>query len=962
MNEFEKNYIECRLFILGDRNVGKKSFIEKLISVPSTSLIRNIEAEKEFNKVLEKIAEENEEQNEEYFYMNLQDNRFNSTVKESYKGIKKLNKNKSLEKDRFSKTNNKFLDYNPNNIDGKKNKFIMKSFIENQVLTNNKYRRLPIPEYPAKLFNVNKSKIILKPFYIFPAEELPDYYNNTENNDEDFIIEGDTKISLKGIIKDINKKLNMKRTIIEEDKLSGYKIFIYNLFIFIYDLSNFASFENLILYYDKINNKYDVHNNDENFITCIIGNKKDKKINLSKEQENKYNEFIKKNNSSFNYEISTKPFFNFDKFFYDFFFETLNYYHENLFNEYNFKVNFGKIALNRNTFPKSIREIIDPTKDNPGPNYDLNIYGYNTTKELKDIFNDKKKRFNKKIFSNKQGPIFYKSKSLKDLLEKERFSDLGYISQSKGGVLNKPVKGYSFGIVKGRLDLIKSRKDMILRRNKSLRDNLEGYCTLYNSHQEYKSKDEEYFENVIQRKNEIFSTKNKENHIKYEKKVEINKNNLKALEAKNEEKKNLLIKKLKLFKSSSSPNLLVSSLTDENKTEKDFNKQRFCDVVYPKNQEHMEHYTKKRIYINKNKKYSETPGPNAYDIRTNMLDPSKGRFILGKRKDIEYGRLDPSFPDFKDEFEILVEKAQKLGNIEKFYRPRFKEIIREKDPGPYHDQEIWKKWGRNKEKFEKSGHIKDFLEYRKQKLNERNENLIKINEEKKQIQEISRAILLKKGYDDPALIKDINYSLVEESSPKYTIKGKINQKAFNYEDYGSLLINDNDEAMEAIKNDQLNRPLPDLNYVRPKLPSITFSKAERFVKNKKYEGPTFLFKDGIFEPKTQKDFFIKEPFSGMAQRTYLGNMSGKTPSPAEYKIKSTFEIIAEKGKKISENRKRIQMKDKLEKENIKKSKESLNNSNSNINNKKINDTDKNNEFEFDNKEEDENNQENNGKE
>ena len=168
--------------------------------------------------------------------------------------------------------------------------------------------------------------------------------------------------------------------------------------------------------------------------------------------------------------------------------------------------------------------------------------------------------------------------------------------------------------------------------------------------------------------------------------------------------------------------------------------------------------------------------------------------------------------------------------------------------------------------------------------------------------------------------------------------------------------------MEAIKNDQLNRPLPDLNYVRPKLPSITFSKAERFVKNKKYEGPTFLFKDGIFEPKTQKDFFIKEPFSGMAQRTYLGNMSGKTPSPAEYKIKSTFEIIAEKGKKISENRKRIQMKDKLEKENIKKSKESLNNSNSNINNKKINDTDKNNEFEFDNKEEDENNQENNGKE
>ena len=326
MNEYEKNYIECRLFILGDRDVGKKAFIEKLISVPSTSLIRNIEAEKEFNMVLEKISKENEQQNE--YYMNLQNNKFNSTVKENYNDIKKKNKIKSLEKDRFSKTknnfdfNNKFLEYNPNNIEGKKNKFIMKSFIENQVLIN-RYRRPPIPEYPAKLFNINKSKIILKPFYIFPAEDLPDYYNNSENNDEDFIIEGDTKISLKGIFKDINKKLNMKKTIIEEDKLSGYKIFIYNLFIFIYDLSNFASFENLIIYYDKINKKYDFNNNDENFIACIIGNKKDKKLNLLKEQENKYNEFIKNNNNSFNYEISTKPFFNFDKFFYDFFLKLL---------------------------------------------------------------------------------------------------------------------------------------------------------------------------------------------------------------------------------------------------------------------------------------------------------------------------------------------------------------------------------------------------------------------------------------------------------------------------------------------------------------------------------------------------------------------------------------------------------------------------------------------------------------
>ena len=859
MQEYEKNYIECRFFILGDRNVGKKSFIERLLNVPSTSLLRNIEAENEFNNTLYNLMKENELLEEEL--MNI--NKFNSTTNDNFSTIKKLNRTRSLEKFRFSKTRNNFdfkrkkLEYNPNNLEGKKNKFLMKSFIKNQILTS-RYKRPPVPEHPSKLFNINKSKIILKPYYIFPAEELPDYYTSTEEDTSDLILEGKNKISLKGINRDIYKKLNGKKTIIDADKLLGYTISVYNFFIFIYDLNDFSTFENLILYFNKINHKYDITNNENNYISCIIGNKKDKKVSLEKEQENKYNHFLKDNNNLYVYEISTKPFFNFDKFFYDFFFETLKQYHENLFNEYNFKKNFEKIVLNKCTFPKAVREIIDPTRDNPGPGYDLNIYGYNTIKELNDGFNDKKKRFNKKIFSNKQGPIICKSKSIKDLMEREKKTLTSFYIQSKGGVLNKSPKGYSFGIIKGKLDLIKSRKNMFLERNKDLKDTLEGDCTLYNYNQEYKSKDEEYFHNVIQRKNQIFSKRNNENQSKYEKNLEINANNLKAIEAKKEEKKNFIITKLKLFKSSSSPNLLVSSLTDENKAEKDFNKQRFCDVVYPKNKEHMKHYTKKRNYITKHKQYSETPGPNAYDIRTNLLDPNKGPFILEKRKIYEYPRDDPSYPDFKDQFEIIAEKAEKYGKKEKFYRPRFQEIIREKDPGPYHDQEIWKKWQKNKEKLERAGRIKDFIDYRKQKLNDHNENMIKINEEKKQIEEISRAILIKKGYEDPAILKDINYSLVEESSPKYTIKGKITPKIINYEEFGINFLNDNEENMNAIKMAQINRPLPDLNYVRPKLPNISFSKAERFQKIKEYEGSTYLFRDGIFAPKTQEDFFINQ--------------------------------------------------------------------------------------------------------
>lgn len=222
---------------------------------------------------------------------------------------------------------------------------------------------------------------------------------------------------------------------------------------------------------------------------------------------------------------------------------------------------------------------------------------------------------------------------------------------------------------------------------------------------------------------------------------------------------------------------------------------------------------------------------------------------------------------------------------------------------------------KKKKILQNSGRIKEFIDYRKQKLNDHNENIIKINEEKEQIREISRAILLKKGYEDPSLIKNINYSLVEESSPKYTIKGKNLQKNINFQDYGSLLFNENEEPMNLIINSQLNRPLPNLNYVRPKLPSISFSKAERFKTIKKeYESSTFLFKDGIFSPKTQEDFFLKEPFSGKAQRTFFSNKKEITPSPAEYKIKSSFELIAEQGKKISENKKRIQIKEMKEME------------------------------------------------
>ena len=135
------------------------------------------------------------------------------------------------------------------------------------------------------------------------------------------------------------------------------------------------------------------------------------------------------------------------------------------------------------------------------------------------------------------------------------------------------------------------------------------------------------------------------------------------------------------------------------------------------------------------------------------------------------------------------------------------------------------------------------------------------------------------------------------------------------EEIGNMLLGQNLEMIEYIRNAQINRPLPNINYVRTNLPSIIFNKAERFTNyNKPYEGSMDLFKDGLFAPKTQEDFCSKGTF-GKNEKRGLILQSSNSPSPCDYKIKSSFEIIAEEGKKISDIRKKIKINEEIEKEN-----------------------------------------------
>ena len=921
VKESEKTYIECRILVLGERNVGKKSFINRLLNLPSTSMIRNFEAEKEFNKMIEELAKKIKE--EEDFMKQSEEEKLhgfrsknisatlgqtNSLTKKSNPETKEVTDSKEKEKAKKEETDKTIkAGYKIN-------------FLPSKIAKSKIYHRPPMPEFPSKLFNVFKTKMIFKPYFISPAEDLLYDSNPKDEDDSDYEFEKEQRLTMKGIKKDINKIMNLKKTIIELDKLGGYKVYIYYMFLFLYDMTDYTSFETLIKYFDSLENKYEI-TSDENLIACIIGNKKDRNILFNEEQSKTLNEFINKYNLK-HYEISTKPFFNFSKFYTQFIIDNLGPMHES-FEENDFKDELKKVVENKSNFPKALRTSLTGNEKNPGPEYDLNIYSFNTMKELRDALMNKKTRFTKKIFANKQGPVIYNSKSAKDIMNTDNKEKKSLMYISNGGILNKPIIGYTFGITEGRLNLVKSRRDLNKQRNKTLTESIEGDFTLNLKPNTLNYKPETYFEEASARKSQILSKRILERQEKLGKIEQIHKNNLEKIAAEKEAQKNIIIPKMK--RSPSAPDLNVSNE----------NKKRYYDIVYGKNKDHLDKFKKRRIEIEKDKIRREKTMIKLMDedrekqkqlelekeIERKKEIQRKEQFRLRMnttRSSIEYKIVEQkaNYPVIKDEFEILLEKNMKRNQfVKQDFKPRFEEIKKEKINNPYNDQEIWKKWELNKKIISNKGRLKKFLEKRKVKEREQKMNAKKIEQQNEEIRQIRREIIMEKGYEDPFKIKEINYSQVEEASPKYTIKGRnIPRKKDNTDDTSYFLLGQDKEIYDYIKNVQMNRPLPNINYVKPNLPSVIFSKAERFLNyNKSYEGSDDLFKNGVFAPKTQENFNCQGTFTHDAKRSL--EKKEVSPSPCDYKIKSSFEIIVEKGKAISENRKNMKKKEEIEKEN-----------------------------------------------
>ena len=958
MSEPQREYVECRLFILGDEKVGKKSFVKKILNLPSTSIIHNIEAEKDYDKLLSQFNEQIEQERQwQIQQQELLKSINNSSAKKdndktsrfaSSKSLFRIDEEKSRSFSRKPSVNlgNKNITTS-NNLQNSQNS---SGIINMSSINSKKIFRPPVPEYPAKLYCVNLNKIVIKIFCIPKAEKRP-YDFIPRDDDEEYVLEKEHNISFDGIKRDINEKMGMKDTVITQDKLYGFNTSVFTLFVFMYDLSSFYSFESLIIYYSKIAKLYHI-GEEENFKACIVGNKIDKKILMEKEQENIFNEFLK-NTHLKKFEISTKPFFLFDKFFIDFFIQNFSMFNLNqteshlsnykLFEDFHFIEQFKKLVKNKSNFARSVRSRPISSSISPGPEYNLNLYSFNSIEEIKDIFSNKKSRFTKKIFANKSGPILSNEKVGKDFSIKNKDKEVNFNIPIKGGLFNKPISGYSFGIINGRYNLVQKRKDLRDKRNMDLKEKIDSFSNSpLNKTPLKKPKDEEYFENVLKRRNNRHENIVKERQLKLGKILAIHNENLKKMELKNKILRNKILKNQNVIlpKSNSSPNILFNSVSTVDEI-RNMKKKRYHEIIYSKNKENLEKYNEKLSHIRLLTAMRRQPEPYYIDIRENMLNPQKGRSILEKFKIVENKEKAPEFQKLKDDFEKIAEKVSNFRPSfgERFTSPEKIRLQKEKEEKSFEEyskkeEEKRIRWEKNRENSERVMKIKILRNDRREKLNKHNELMKSEQYKRDAIQELRREISIQKGYGDPTIINPINYSQVEESAPRYSIKGRYEVHEIRNDDPGNLILGGNLERLNYIKEIQKNEPLPNFNYIKRRLPRVIFNKAERFPKQKnQYEDSVLLFEDGIFLPNTHQDFICKEPMDSLSQRgEIISSANKKSPSPADYKIKSNFDKIVEEGEKISKIKNKIKIQNSMEikrRENLKEKEEKNDESNNN---------------------------------
>ena len=758
----------------------------------------------------------------------------------------------------------------------------------------------------SKQIIVNKYNIILNFFPICEAEKIDDINSDLiREDDEDYNFVQKYHISLKNVKKEIQTYL------FKNAKNSNSTL--ESLFLFIFDLQDYSTFERLQIYYDQLEKYFQINNN---YLKALIGNKCDIKIKLKPEQKQNLDNFISKNNFKF-YEISTFMFFNFELFFENLFKDILSSLDEG-FSDENFLNRFHLLLSKRPNLSKAEREYFK-INDTPGPGeYKNDIYDYPKEKDIfmKTFSNLKGGRFVTNIFIDKQGPIFpniikenikQKEKKKKDDKNKTQINFGDWDSKNKKEIkeaLETNIPGFSLGIKKGNYNFKQKRKEESKNREKELEDAiLENTMTLHIKKEpilkqikDFSIYDEDKKENLKELINRI---KEKEDEGK-----DKIKDNLKLIENLHQQKIKEIQEKQEKYQKK------------YEEREREMNRTR-SGLYHPRSQS-------TRLI---KRKFS--PSEKLYDIRT-KYDPNKG-WSFGVKYNINPNKNkdDPDFPNLLTDFDKIT-LYPKHAEI-KYTSPRFKEITNIKP----HTAKIRDNYitDEKREKIRKNGErnkiLKTFINDRQKDLERVLENKAMLEQENQAkiedlISKIPRSNTENNEFYD-YYINNINYTQVEDRSPNYTMKGRYQ--------HGSIFdINDNYDSVNGNNIDEENlgsngKPIqdekylnsltvPQFNFVKNNSPSFSFSQSNRFVyKNKYQEKPNseliLPFENGIFSPSDKVSFMVSQNYMGTGKKKNLVNPSFG-PGPGYYKLKGFADVIVEEGMKISKVREEIIQKKKRE--------------------------------------------------
>ena len=869
------NSFEIRVFITGDYQVGKSSIVQRFKKLNSTQT-----------------------ENDDYF--------FPEDPKDEY-GLGKI---------KTKETSEKLAKYQQ--LDDVE-KILVRKQIERKSLMKFK-----------KIFIVGHTRLEFNFFPIKSADEKT-VTGITENKEDDEEIKfGNKLINFKNVINEIRK--------IYVKDLKDSNANLATLFLFVYDLKDFSTFKKMEIYFNKLGNYFQA---DSNYLKAIIGNKADLRVRLQKRDKEYFEKFMKNNSDTKHYEISTYNYFNFEKFFEQLFIDIISPLYEELHKQ-TFLNRFHLVLHKRANLSKAERKIHE-INDVPflGENDNPDVYAYPEDKaEFRRTFSNMKRgRYGFKIFINKQGPIF-------PVIDKQ-----GQEKNKQGGLLSKP--GTALGRDKKSKTAIGFGNWEISNKNKEIREalmtNIPGYSLgirggRYGFKKERKKKFKEREEELKSAFQQHY------NGLHERKELDTNKKNIDYIENKKEIMKEIVDKiqenENKHLKDREKNKKIQDDKLKE-KIEKIKTKQDKYQQIYEKNQKEMrkkkaELSHPKTATIRKGKtpfrKMKDIPAYTLYDVTT-KYDPNKG-WTMGMKYNYNPNKNkdDPGFPTLKSDFDRIV-NSPKYAEI-KYTAPRFKEekIVQPSEDLKLYDDTAYKEKIANiKEKGERSTNLKTFLEERKYKKEKVMENKQRIEEARKEELEDLKARIPKTGtnaneYGYNSDLVDINYNLVEDSSPNYTMKGRYNHGSiFDMPDNYSVVNNDDEDEENKIGSNgkpiqdeeyKKSLPVPQYDVVKPSLPTYSFNKAKRFYDKPLYQPspnaiPVMPFENGIFKPPDHESKSIGQGFMGKAKKDNVLKGNG-IPGPGQYRIKGFAEIIAEKGRKISKDREKNRRKRELKELEMKK--------------------------------------------